>query len=154
MARIITLGCQVADVHHRYEKVHSMLFGMSSYRLLLSSLTGRVRLEYAGHIETLNGLQDELEELEGEVLDAQREERSTRAPVQLRGALLAYIKALHKVISLLAGICRHLQDDEQAYRQLDQNGQSAFNSDKVSYDFALRDLELLGTKMNRLFATY
>ena len=141
-------------MHDRYEKVHSMLFGMSSYRLLLSSLTGRVQHEYAAHLEALNGLLEELEELERQVLEAQREERSTRAPVQLRGVLLDYIKALHKVVGILAGICSQLQHDEEAYRKLDENGQSDFNSDRVSYDFALRDLELLGTKMNRLFSTY
>ena len=154
MAKIIRLGCEVADVYRRYTVVHSDLFSASALRLLKNALTGKGRLAYADYRHTLAELLALLEDLERRIVGCDRSDLSFRRAEELQEIMLKYTAALAKVIAGLAGICNNLAQDEQGYREVDTAGQSRFNQDKVSYDYALSELENLGNKLNRLFSSY
>ncbi len=154
MAKIISLGCEVADVHRRYAAIHSALFGLASLRLLVHALTGRGQRNFGMQHQALVGLLDELEDLERRVLNTDRSERATRGADELQAVLLDYIRVLFKVVAGLASICGQLEHDEPAYREVNANGGSSFNRDKVEYDYALNELERVGTRLNRLFSSY
>ncbi len=154
MAKIISLGCEVAGVHQRYAAIHSALFGAASFRLLISALTGRARQNFARHHRALVDLLGRLEDLEQGIINIDHSERATRGADELQDVLLSYIRALLKVISGLAGMCGQLEYDEQAYRDVDASGSSRFNHDKVQYEYALHELERWGSRLNRLFSSY
>ncbi len=154
MAKIISLGCEVADIHKRYAAIHSALFGIASFRLLICALTGRGRQNFERHHRALVDLLDKLEDLEQRIINIDRSERATRGADELQKVLRGYVRALFKVIAGLAGICGQLEHDEQAYRDVNTSGSSCFNRDKVQYEYALYELERLGSRLNRLFSTY
>lgn len=154
MAKIIRLGCEVADVYRQYAAVHSDLFGVSSFRLVKNLLTGRGRRSYVEYHRDLAELGGRLEDLESQISGCNRSDLSFRRAEELQAMMLKYSAALAKVIAGLNGICEHLARDEQGYRQVDTSGRSRFNQDKVRYDYALSELENLGNKLNRLFASY
>ena len=64
MARLIDLGCKVADVHHRYHEIHGAMFGTASFRLILDAVLGRRKSAYKEYSQTLTGLRDELARLD------------------------------------------------------------------------------------------
>ncbi len=154
MARIISLGLEVAEVHRRYAEIHGALFGAASFRLILQTLRGQGRKAFAEHHRSLVELLGLLEDLESRVEACEKSEQSSRGAHELRQTLLDYSAALIKVISGLAAICRNLERDEDGYRQTDEQGRSRFNQDKIRYDYAISELETLGGKLNRLFSSY
>jgi hypothetical protein len=154
MAKIITLGLEVADVHRRYSAVHGSLFGASSFRLVIDALRGRGHEGYVNSHRTLVALLDLLQGLEQGIEACEPLGKTTRGTQDLQRVLLDYCAALAQVIAGLAGICHNLAQDEPGYRQIDAGGRSRFSRDKVNYDYALGDLEKLGNKLNRLFAAY
>ncbi len=154
MAKIISLGLDVADIHRRYSEIHGNLFGASSFRLVIDALRGNSNESYASYHQSLVELLGLLEDLERCIGECGDGERSTRGAHQLQQALLDYCAALVKVIAGLAGICHSLEQDETAYRDIDAQGRSRFTRDKVRYDYALGDLEKQGNKLNRLFSGY
>ncbi len=154
MAKIISRGCEVADVRQSDAAIHSALFGAASFRLLINALTGRGRQNFERQHRALVDLLGELEDLEREIINIDRSERATRGADELQTVLLSYIRALFKVIAGLAGICGQLEYDEQAYRDVNASGSSRFNRDKVQYEYALHELERWGSRLNRLFSSY
>lgn len=155
MARIISLGCEVSEAYRRYAAVHSALFGIPSFRQVFNTLTGRrLRRAYTEHQRVLVELLGQLEALERQIGTVERREKPVRGSEEMHRVLLEYIHALVKVIAGLAAMCEHLMHDEQAYRAVDGTAGSRFNRDRVGYDYALHDLERLGTKLNHLFSTY
>ena len=154
MAKIISLGCKAADIHHRYSAVHSSLFGAFSYRLVITALLGKTERSYGKYEQTLDGLWKELVGLDEQIAGTTAEERVSHGSDQLHQILIDYTHTLHDVIAHLQDICRKLREDEEEYRTLDAKGQSRFNRDKIAYDHSIIQLERLGTKLNKLFSTY
>ena len=154
MSRLIDLGCGVADVYHRYHEIHGAMFGAASFRLIVDALLGRRRHTYQEYARTLSGLRDELATQEPEVAElvAQGPVKATEREVQQ--VLLDYMRALDRAIAALIVIFENLQQDEAAYRDVGLDGRSGFLRDKLYYDQRLSDLERLGTRLNRLFASY
>ena len=154
MAKIITLGCKVADVHHRYAEIHGALFGASSFRLVIVALRGRRKRTYGEFAKTLDELENALEQLEAGIADPDKGEKAARAAGELESVLMEYTKTLQRCIVELRSICGNLKRDEETYRAPDGGGGSEFNRDKVRYDRLLSELERQGTKLNKLFASY
>lgn len=154
MAKIISLGCEVADIYRRYTAVHGALFGVSSLRLVKNALIGKRRFPYAEYQTTLEELLGLLDDVERQISGCERSDLSFRRAEELQGMMLKYTAALAQVIAGLAGICRNLAQDEQAYRRADATGRSRFTQDKVDYDYALSELDNQGHKLNRLFSSY
>ncbi|MES9903370.1 MAG: hypothetical protein ABW168_11935 [Sedimenticola sp.] len=154
MAKIIALGCQVADIHHRYSAIHNSLFGITSYRLAVAAMLGKTETTYREYEIVLDGLWNELDGMAEQVSHAATQERVSRGPDQLPQALVQYTHALHEAIAHLRNICHEHQKNKVGYRDIDTEGGSRFNQDKVAYDLAITKLEHLGTKLNKLFSSY
>lgn len=154
MAKIITLGLEVAEIHRRYAGIHGTLFGASSFRLVIKALSGKGGEAYGKNHQALVELLGLLEDLKRRISECGQHDRSVRGAHELQKALLDYCAALAKVIADLAGICHNLQQDESGYRAVDRAVHSRFNQDKVNYDYALSDLENQGGRLNRLFSSY
>jgi hypothetical protein len=154
MAKIISLGCQVADVHHRYHEIHGALFGASSFRLAIDALRGKRRFTYAELARPLDELKDELAALEVKIEEPEQSAPAAGSDDRLQVVLLDYTRALSSAVVSLENICLSLERDEEAYREMKPSGGSRFNRDKRDYDQLLSRLERLGTKLNRLFASY
>lgn len=154
MAKIFSLGCEVAGVYRQYAAVHSELFGVSSLRRLKNALSGKGCPPYAEYRQTLVELGDRLADLENRISGCEGSDLSFRRAGELQEMMLRYSAALARVIAGLAGICAQFAQDEAAYRQLDRSGRSHFSQDKISYDYALSELEILGNKLNRLFTNF
>ena len=154
MSRLIDLGCQVADLHHRYHEIHGALFGAASFRLILDAMRGQRRRAYREHAQSLALLQQELDRLVPEVQALLDEGVAKATQREVQHALLAYVEALGRAIAGLALIFRNLDQDEDAYRDTGPGGRSGFTRDKLDYDRSLQELERLGTRLNRLFAGY
>lgn len=153
MTSIISLGCDIADIHHQYAAIHGALFGAASYRMVLASLTGRTVGIYREYQQTLEQLQVKLSGLAGEIATADAGSVVHQAD-QLRGALSEYVDVLDTSISGLREMCARLLEDENAYRDTPAGGQSEFNRDKVHYDGVLLQLERLGHNLNTLFSRF
>lgn len=154
MSRLIDLGCRVADVHHRYHTVHSAVFGAASLRLVLDAILGRRRQTYQVHAETLKALRGDLAKLDTEVAVLVEEGAVKATEREVQHVLLDYVRALDKAVAGLLVIFENLQHDESAYRDTGADGRSGFTRDKLGYDRSLSELERLGTRLNRLFASY
>ena len=154
MAKIISLGCEVADIYRRYASVHGALFGLSSFRVLKNALAGKRRDTYEEHLATLEELRGLLMDVERRISECGRSDLSFRRAEELRDMMLSYTATLTRVVAELSGICTNLARDERSYRNVDAVGLSRFNQDKISYDRALSQLENQGTKLNRLFSSY
>ena len=154
MSNLIKQGCRVADLYHRYDELHGVLFGVSYFRRLTDSLRGRQRLGYAQIAHSLTELANELGELEAEIKDPDRTAPVTGADRELQKALLDYTGYLNKAVTDLERISRNLDQDEPAYRALRADGRSTFTADKMDYDRVLSELERMGTRLDRLFANY
>lgn len=154
MSRSINLGCSVASVHHRYNEIHSALFGAASFRLVIDALRGKRRLRYKEFARTLVGLRVELVALEEQITDLAHNNRGDGADRELNRVLLDYTRALGKAIVELEKIVQNLEQDELAYRDTGIDSRSRFSRDKVRYDHLLSELVRLGTRLNRLFSAY
>ena len=154
MAKIISLGCDVAEIYRCYADVHSALFGAKSYHLIVEAFTRKEGYAYANCECSLGELQDRLTGLETDISELGENELSSRAAADLRRVLLDYIQSLRVVIVRLKEICRHLVEDERGYREASATGHSRFNRDKVDYDHSIRQLERTGTQLNKLFSSY
>ncbi len=147
MTAIVDLGCQVANLHHRYAAVHDSLFGASS------AIKGTERRTYADYGQGLAQLGQELARL-GPQIAGQTSAPGGHRVEPLRDALLDYTQSLSRVVTALQAMCGRLAEDAAGYRKSPPQGQSAFNRDKVEYDYALREMERLGTRLNKLFASF
>jgi hypothetical protein len=154
MARIISLGCEVAHVHGRYSAIHRALFGVSSYRLVVASLTGREVKIYREYERTLDELEGELAKLTTNITAIGEHEKRVRSAEQVHTTLLEYIQTLRDVIRSLGSIYHKLGEDEKGYRSDPGEGPSQFNQDKIGYDHSRQQLERVGTRINKLFSTY
>ncbi|MGB5725757.1 MAG: hypothetical protein WBM52_00930 [Thiogranum sp.] len=153
MTSIVSLGCNVAEIHHKYATIHGALFGAASFRLVIIAMAGRTAKTYRKYLQTLEQLQTRLSGLAAEIPIADTVIASHQAG-QLRGALSEYVATLDTAIVDLKGICTQMLQDEDAYRDTPVGGQSAFNRDKVHYDRVLLRLEQLGSRLNRLFSRF
>jgi phosphoenolpyruvate carboxylase len=154
MSRLIDLGCQIADVHHRYHEIHGAIFGAASLRLIIDALRGRRRRIYREYAEDLADLQQELSRLDPQITALLEERAAKTTEREIRRVLLEYVRALNQAIGRLEFILRKLEKDENAYRDTGVDGRSGFTSDKLDYDHSLLELERLGTWLNRLFTSY
>lgn len=154
MSRLIDLGCQIADVHHRYHEIHSAMFGAASIRLIIDALRGRRRRAYREYAEDLADLQQELSRLDPPITTLLEERVAKATEREVQRVLLDYVRALNQAIGGLRLILKNLEKDENAYRDTGVDGRSGFTSDKLDYDHSLLELERLGTRLNRLFASY
>ncbi len=153
MGSIVNLGCDIAEIHHRYTSIHSTLFGASSYRLVIAAMTGRTATAYQEYLQVLDQLQTRLSELAVEVPTADAGAAAYQAN-QLRGVLSDYVSTLNSAIVSLRKMCTQLLQDEDSYRDIPKGGQSAFNQDKIRYDRVLLQLEQLGSRLNKLFSRF
>ncbi|MCU7856685.1 MAG: hypothetical protein KZQ92_08740 [Candidatus Thiodiazotropha sp. (ex Lucinoma borealis)] len=151
MSNLINLGCDVSDVHRRYAEIHGALFGITSYRMVIYALKGESRSMYSDYEHRLKGLEEELAEHIGSIKNT---DLPLRNSADLHDSLIEYTRILSQVISGLKSICSQLKDEEDDYRSSADNGQSRFLQDKVKYDYSIRELERIGTKLNKLFSTY
>jgi hypothetical protein len=154
MARIITLGCEVADVYRRYAKIHSALFGASSYRLVVSALVRRGGYTYGKYVRSLDELRGRISRLEEDISGIGNDELSSRGAGELHRALLEYTRVLTLTIAGLTEMCRRLAENEKGYRNVAADGRSRFIQDKIGYDHAISELERVGLRLNKLFSTY
>ncbi|MCU7874659.1 MAG: hypothetical protein KZQ91_18105 [Candidatus Thiodiazotropha sp. (ex Lucinoma borealis)] len=151
MSNLINLGCDVSDVHRRYAEIHGALFGITSYRMVIYALKGESRSMYSDYEHRLKGLEEELAE---HISSIKNTDLPLRNSADLHDSLIEYTRILSQVISGLKSICSQLKNEEDDYRSSADNGQSRFLQDKVKYDYSIRELERIGTKLNKLFSTY
>ncbi|MEW8029678.1 MAG: hypothetical protein AB2792_16150 [Candidatus Thiodiazotropha sp.] len=154
MSKIINLGCEISDVHRRYAEIHGALFGLTSYRMVLYALKGESSSLYGDYEDKLKVLQDELAVLGEQLNRVSEDDLTLRNSALLHQTLIDYTEILSQIISKLQSICGHLKREEEDYRSSNENGQSRFNQDKVDYDYTIRELERIGTKLNKLFSSY
>jgi len=153
MASIVSLGCDVAEIHHQYAAIHGALFGAASFGLVIIAMTGRTAKTYREYLQTLEQLQTRLSGIATEVPLADGVAAAHQA-AQLRSALSEYIATLDTAIADLKGICTQMLQDEDAYRDTPKGGQSDFNRDKIHYDLVLVRLKQLGSRLNRMFSRF
>jgi hypothetical protein len=150
---IISLGCDIAEVHHHFSEVQSTLFGAASFRLALAVALRRRGLPYQSCLQPLEQLQARLSELAAKVPKA-----GVGLPVQqaeqLRTSLSQYAATLSTAITQLHSMCHALWRDEAGYRATSGEGRSAFHRDMIQYDHVLMQLDKLGSRLNQLFARY
>jgi len=154
VSRLIDLSCQVADVHHRYDEIHGLMFGVASFRLVVDALRGRRRRSYLEYAETLTALRLELTELEPSLAELGADATTKTSEREIQATLLRYLQALDQSMANLVVIFENLSQNENAYREPDADGRSGFTRDKLRYDRSLSELERFGTRLNRLFANY
>jgi hypothetical protein len=152
--RLIDLGCQAADLHHRYHEIHSALFGAASFRLIVDALRGQRRRAYKECAQTLQGLREELAILEGHITGLAQADDAKGVDRETRQVLLEYTRSLSQTVAGLETIFAGLEQDESAYRDPGPESRSRFTEDKLQYDHLLSQLERLGTRLNRLFSNY
>jgi hypothetical protein len=153
MASIVSLGCDVAEIHHQYAAIHGALFGAASFGLVIIAMTGRTAKTYREYLQTLEQLQTRLSGIATEVPLADGVAAAHQA-AQLRSALSEYIATLDTAIADLKEICTQMLQDEDAYRDTPKGGQSDFNRDKIHYDRVLLRLKQLGSRLNRMFSRF
>jgi hypothetical protein len=154
MARIISLGYKVADIHQRYSTIHSALFGVSSYRMAIRALIGKSPIRHDSLAQQLLALRAELAELTQQVTDCASNEPMKQGSDLLPAALSEYMRALDDVMQRLINLCGHLQQGAENQEQNGAYRASSFNQEKIGYDHALSQLEHIGLKLNKLFASY
>ncbi|MFI0374893.1 MAG: hypothetical protein ACH253_01860 [Candidatus Thiodiazotropha sp.] len=154
MSKIINLGCSVSDIHRQYAEIHGALFGITSYRMILCALKGKTNSLYSDYEQRLNTLQDELAGLVEQISSVAEDDLPLRNAAELQQTLIDYTQTLKQAISQLRSICGYLKSDEEDYRSTKESDQPTFSRDKVDYDYTIRELERIGTKLNKLFSTY
>ena len=153
MDSIVNLGCKIADIHHQYAAIHRALFGASSFRLVIAAMMGRTARAYREYRQTLDKLQTQLSVLAAEVPMADAGAAAHHAE-HMRIVLSEYVATLDSAIVSLRSMCTQLLQDEDSYRAAPEDGQSAFNQDKIHYDRVLLHLEKLGRRLNQLFSWF
>jgi len=153
MTSIVSLGCDIAEIHRQYATIHGALLGAASFRLVIIAMAGRTTKTYREYLQTLEQLQTRLSGFAAEIPVADMAAAAHQAG-QMRGALSEYVATLDTAIADLMGICTQMLQDEDAYRDTPKGGQSAFNRDKINYDRVLLRLEQLGSRLNRLFSRF
>lgn len=153
MTSIVSLSCNVAEIHHQYASIHEHLFGAVSLRKIFSAIKGNRAKAYKESMESLEQLQKRLKELETNMQTADAGSRPHKARL-MRETLSEYITALDSVIASLRAICTWLSKDEDAYRYSPEGKQSMFSKDKIRYDQELMSLEQQGKRLNKLFSQY
>lgn len=153
MTNIISVGCKIAEVHHKYSAIHDAMFGAASYRLVIATMTGRSDRIYRRSVQNLEQLQVRLAELSAEIPLADVGAAAYQAE-QLRIPMLDYVDALNEAITALREMYTQLLQDEDAYRAIPEGGHSAFNQDKIIYDKLLLRLEQQGSGLNKLFSRF
>ena len=153
MASIVSLGCDVAEIHHQYAAIHGALFGAASFGLVIIAMTGRTAKTYREYLQTLEQLQTRLSGIATEVPLADGVAAAHQA-AQLRSALSEYIATLWFWEYIITRICTQMLQDEDAYRDTPKGGQSDFNRDKIHYDRVLLRLKQLGSRLNRMFSRF
>lgn len=153
MTSIISVGCEIANVHQNYSRIHDALFGAASFRLVIATMTGRTGKIYGESLETLEQLQIRLSEISVVIPTADAGAAAYQAD-QLRGALSDYVTTLNTAIIELQAMYTQLLEDEDAYYATPAGGQSAFNQDKIRYDRLLLRLERHGSGLNQLFSRF
>ncbi len=88
MAKIISLGCDVAEIYSRYSDVHSALFGAKSYHLIVDAFTRKEAYAYVNCECSIKELQDRLAGLEADISGLEQNELTSRAASDLRRTLL------------------------------------------------------------------
>ena len=154
MAKIISLGCEIADLHRRYMEIHRAVFAASVFSMVKNAIAGRGSRRYAHYRGTLDELHGLCGDAERRIAECDPRERAARGSEELQRLMLRYTAALDRAITRLAGMCDNLAQDERGYRKAATGNLSSFNHDKVGYDHALSELENLGSRLNRLFANY
>ncbi|MCU7935496.1 MAG: hypothetical protein KZQ99_11530 [Candidatus Thiodiazotropha sp. (ex Dulcina madagascariensis)] len=154
MTNLINLGCGVSDIHRRYAEIHKALFGVSSYRMILYALQGKMSTVYSDYAHRLGDLQAELAELERQIHNISDSDLPMRSAADLYECLTEYTRTLHQVITELKSICGFFKNKDQSLQDSADGGQSRLNQDKVAYDYSIRELERLGTKLNKLFSSF
>lgn len=153
MTNIISVGCEIAEVHHKYSDIHDAMFGAASYRLVIATMTGRTAKIYRQSVQTLEQLQVQLSELSAAIPLADGGAAVYQAD-QLRGPMSDYVDALNSAILALQEMYTQLLEDEDAYRTIPEGGHSVFNQDKIIYDKLLLRLEQQGSGLNKLFSRF
>ena len=118
------------------------------------AIKGREPIVCAACASELADLERELAALRADIKAMGSLERSLRYPEALRQTLLRYIEALLAAMARLRGISHSLSEETGDYRRTGSNAPSRFQRDKVEYDYAIRELETLGSKLSRLFSSY
>ncbi len=154
MSRLIDLSCRVADVHHRYDEIHGIMFGVASFRLVVDALRGRRGRSYREYADTLKTLRAELTDIEPKLVGLAGDDAAKTSEREIQKTLLSYLQALDQAMANLVVIFENLAQDENAYREPGTDGRSGFTRDKLRYDQSLSELERFGTWLNRLFANY
>ena len=153
MANVINLGAEVAAVHRRFSKVHAKVFGLS-YRKVVSTVQGHEAEFYRNKVRKLQGLEERAARREAEIPEHGDERQSSRAKEQIRELLLEYTRTLLDAIVRLKGMCLNLDQDGDRYRDAAGKEKSRFSRDKVEYEYTLQQLERLGRKLDKIFASY
>lgn len=154
MSGLIDLSYRVADVHHRYDEIHGIIFGVASFRLVVDALRGRRRSSYREYAKTLKALRAELAHIEPPLAELAHDGAAKTSEREIQETLLCYMQALDQSMANLVVIFENLAQDENAYRAPGVDGRSGFTRHKLRYDQSLSELERYGTRLNRLFANY
>ena len=153
MTNIISVGCEIAEVHHKYSDINDAMFGTASVRLVFATMMGRTASIYRRSAQALEQLQAQLSDLAAAIPEANGGAAAYQAD-QLRGPMQDYVVALNSAILALKEMYTRLSEDEDAYRAIPEGGQSAFNQDKIVYDKLLLRLEQQGSSLNKLFSRF
>jgi hypothetical protein len=154
VSKLIALGVEVAGVHQRFARVHSLMFGKGSYRLVLDALARKRGTTYRRAVRTLNNVERKLDGLEIQLRELTEADCPPRGGLHLKDSLVAYCQVLRETVLALREICVNLADGEPDYRRSPAVGFSRFNQDKVKYDDCKSELERLGNRLNKLFASF
>jgi len=154
VSKLVSLGVEVAGVHGRYARVHSLMFGKGSYRLILDAMAGKRGTTYRRAVRALNNVERKLDELEAELGNLTAADCPPRSGLHLKKSLIQYCGVLRETALALRRICTNLAEDEPDYRSAPATGLSRFNQDKVKYDDCKSELERLGSSLNKAFRNY
>ena len=153
MTNIISVGCEIAEIHQKYSDINDAIFGAASIRMVFATMTGRTASIYRQSAQALEQLQAQLFELSAAIPEADGGAAAYQAE-QLRGPMQDYVGALNSAILALKEMYTQLSEDEDSYRAIPEGGQSAFNQDKIVYDKLLLRLERQGSSLNKLFSRF
>lgn len=154
MSKLISVAVEIAGVHRRFARMHSLMFGKGSYRLVFDALVGKRRTTHRRAVRVLNNVERKLDKLKAELEYLSDEDCPPRGGGRLKNSLMEYCTVLQETALALRQICLNLADDEPDYRSTPNDGLSRFNRDKVRYDDCKSELERLGSQLNKLFSSY
>jgi hypothetical protein len=99
-------------------------------------------------------LKQELLALQVDIGAIEPVEMAQRHREELQSALQGYVRGLLDAMERLEGISQGLSEGGDGYRQVDDSGHSRLQQDKIEYDYAIRELETLGSRLSQLFSSY